>query len=783
MTATASTPMLTRYQRAQTLFHGLYNKSLAFNTTVFPHWIEDTDCFWYRCDLDNSGAAEYRWVDARAGSQKPAFDHQALAKALEHSGGEAVDPRHLPLTDLQFSPCGNTLTFRAFDQCWQFDDRTAALIKKPSVPLLWQVSPDGKHAVFSRDHNLWLADLNTGKEQALTSDGDAHYVYGGTATAYGREEAPSLEVLWSADARRLLAVIKDNRQVPPGPPLVEHVPGDGSVKPRLVDTDRRVALPGDEHIECYHLVAFDLESTHLESPHMIKADYPPCPIFSPLYVGFFSGKRGWWSADHRHAYFIDLLRGGNTGRLLAFDTHTGEVRTVIEETSTHHRLCLIPDTHLGAMLAPLPDTEEVIWYSERSGSAHLYLYELKTGELKNPITSGPYVVRGVLRVDAARREVWVQTSSRIAGRHPSYCDIVRVNIDTGQLIEVASTNHEYVVANPTSRVSSMHKHSAGVAASANYVVTTRSRVDEAPVSIVLDRDGKPVMELACADVSALAANWQWPEQALVTAADGETLLDAVIWRPSDFDPQQSYPVVDASWCAFPPPVGSFTNNMTHARLYLEPAAMAELGFIVVMLGQRGPGVTGGIRDVAYSSRQEFWNCISPNMIDVVEGIKQLAADRSYMDIDRVGIGVFPSTSSPVGGMLRFPDFYKVGVSCNGYVDLRLVGEFVSYTGSPLPEDALSRHPFLEMVPKLKGKLLLMHGMMNPCTPVAATFGFVDALHRANKDFDQLILPSLGHGSNDFNSYTVRRRWDYFVEHLLGETPPKEFNLGEPQFVF
>jgi len=211
--------------------------------------------------------------------------------------------------------------------------------------------------------------------------------------------------------------------------------------------------------------------------------------------------------------------------------------------------------------------------------------------------------------------------------------------------------------------------------------------------------------------------------------------------------------------------------------------MAELGFIVVMVGQSGPGVCGGIRDAAYSNNHEFWNCISPNIEDVVEGIKHLASDRPYMDIDRVGIGLFSSMGSTVAGMLRFPDFYKVGVCCNGYVDLRLVAEFVSYTGRPLPENALTQHPLLALAPQLQGKLLMMHGMMNPCTPVAATLGFVDAFHRANKDFDQLILPSLGHGTNDFNSYTVRRRWDYFVEHLLGETPPKEFNLGEPQFMF
>ena len=768
--------MLARYEKARKLIHGRVDKSIAFNTTLYPHWIGGSDCFWYRRELDHDGNHQYRLVDAGAQTNSNAFDHAVLADALQKATGEAVNAKKLSLVNLEIDLNPRRISFTAFERFWVYDDEKNKLEEQNHTPDNWKPSPDGRFVVFDKDHNLWLQDLESGEAQALTTDGHTHYVYGGTATAYGRDEMKTLEVIWSPDSQRLFAVIKDNEQVKPGPPLVEHVSSDGSVRPRIVEADRRVALPGDDQIECYRMIAIDIESGAI-----MPADYPPCPVFAPIYVGFFTGKRGWWSSDSRRAYFIDFLRGGNTGRLIEFDTQTGQTRIVIEETSDY-RFCFIPDTHLGALLVPLPETQELIWYTERSGSAHLYLYDLKTGEEKNAITSGDYVVRGVLHVDAKRREVWIQTGDRKEGRHPVYADICRVNIDTGTLIEIVSTDHEYVVTDGLSRVSLLDRQSVGVSASGNYVVSTRSRVDEAPVSVLFDREGRALLVVEEADVSGLPEGWTWPEQALVTAADGKTILDAVLWFPSDFEPEKSYPVIDASWGgAPPPPVGSFSNNPASSRMYLEPAAMAELGFVVVQVNQRGAAVgagdTGGVRDVAYSNAHEFWNCISPNMVDVVGGIKELGRTRPYMDLDRVGIGLYPSSAVPMGGMLRFPDFYKVGVTCNAYLDLRLAGEFYSYTGQPLPEGALDNHPFHDMVSSLKGKLLMMHGMMNPCTPVAATFGFVEALHKANKDFDMLVLPSLGHGTNDYHDYTIRRRWDYFVTHLLGETPPKEFDLA------
>ena len=765
----------TRYQQAQAVLQSAFTKKAAFNTTLYPHWIGDSDYFWYARDLSEN-QEEYRLVNAATADNTLAFDHQALATSLASQSNQPVDPSALPITDIELSLSPLTVRFVAFDQVWQFDAKTQSCQALDTHPKDWVCSPDGNKAVFSRGHNLWLHDIASGEETPLTHDGEAHYVYGGTATAYGRQEAVTLEVCWSPDSKRLLTVIKDNRDVKVGPALVAHVPQGDDVRPTLVDPDRRVAYAGDEHIEGYRVLSIELDSgqhTH--------ADYALCPVFTPPYVGFFTGARGWWSADNQRAYFIDLERGDRTARLIEFDTHSGKTRTLIEETACLNqdpdqatRFTFIPRTHLHAMLTPLPESNEVIWYSERSGWAHLYLYDLETGELKNTITSGEWLVRHVLQVDAERRELTIQTAGREAERNPYYCDIARVNIDTGEMTTVVSSDHEYLVCDPKSRANMGRNQSIGVSPSANYIVTTRSRVDQAPVSVLLDRQGDPVLTLETANTTGLPDNWQWPEPVMLKAADGETDIYAVVFRPTHFSPDISYPVIDCSWGSFLPPVGSFTNNMTGNRFFFEAAALAELGFITVMLTQRGMGE--GMRSKAFTHDKEYWNCISPNQADCVAGIQQLAQRYPYMDLNRVGTGPFPSTNSAVAGMLRFPDFYKVGVACNAYSDNRVAAEFYAVahsTNVPAVGEAAGDHPFHALANNLQGKLLLIHGMMNPCTPVAATFGLVEALHLANKDFDLLLLPNLGHSTN---GYTIRRSWNYFVEHLLGEVPPKDFAL-------
>ena len=756
-----------RYERAQALEQGI--PRVAFNTTLYPHWAGESDIFWYVRDkktgqgADAAFGKEYRIVDAAAGQNKLAFDHECLALALNTASGHSVNAACLPLSDLDFEGNLQQFCFTAFRKRWRYDAKHQVCREMSANPESWKFSPDGKKALFSRDYNLWVKDIASGEERALTQDGERFNVYAGTATVYGRQEAVSLEALWSPDSKRVFTQVIDTRNVSKGAPLIEHVPADGSIRPKIINPERRVALAGDEEIEAYRFLAIDVDTGHNQF-----ADYPSCPVCYPPYAGYFTGRRGWWGADNRYAYFIDQMRGGKKINLVKFDTHTGATQLLIEEASDDG-VNLIPTTHIHTLIEPLPATNELIWYSERSGWAHFYLYELSSGRLKNPITQGDWLVRNTLHFDAARRELWIQTAGREKGRNPYYCDICRVNIDSGQLTTVVSTDHEYVVCDQRSRISFMHPKSTGVSPCGQYIVTTRSRVDDIPVSLLLDRNGNEILTIETANVSGLPKNWQWPEPVMLKAADGETDIYAVVFRPSDFDPKKSYPILDCTYY-YTVPAGAFTNNYSGIKHYLSAAAYAELGFIVVMANNRG---NEGLRDKAFNTYQDpilpldYSSMLKYNKADCVSAIKQLAERYAYMDINRVGVAGYTSVPNSLAAMLTYPNFYKVGVCHNQMLDMRLM------TSIGMSKNVADAPQLETLAGNLRGKLLLIAGMMDEVVPVAMTFRIAEALQQANKRFDMLILPNLNHTSP---GYPRKCAWDYFVEHLLGVEPPDDFQL-------
>lgn len=752
--------IIKRYQRAQTLEQGVFTKKVAFNTTLYPHWIEGSECFWYI--RDSASGREYRLVDAVAATNSVAFNHQALANALEVASGEKADADKLLISNLDFNLAAGEISFSAFEQRWIYNDAQNTCRRTGSHPDNWHISPDGKKALFTRDFNLWVTDLSSGEEKALTTDGQHCYVYAGTATVYGRQEHPiTLEALWSPDSKSIFTIIVDTREVKHGAPLVQHLPSNGDIRPTVLNPQRRVAIPGDSTIETYRFLCIDSDTGATK-----HADGWESPAFYPPYAGYFSGNRGWWGPDSRSAYFIYQERGGKRLCLVKFDTSTGATEVVIEETSDF-AISPIPVSHFCALSKPLPSSNELIWYSESSGWAHLYLYDLTSGALKNAITQGNWIVRNILHVDINQRLLTIQTAGRTSGRNPYYCDICRVNIDTGDLAEIVSTDHEYVVCDQISRISWQDKQANGVSHSGKYVVATRSRVDSNPVSMLFDTQGNELLTLETADTSGLPENWRWPEAIKLKSADGETDIYGVMFRPSNFDPNQSYPVLDCTY-GYSAPVGAFTNNHTGNWHYLSAAAYAELGFIVVMINNRG---NDGLRDLTFNTYQDPSLPTDPlllvkyNKTDCIAGIQQLAERYSYIDLSRVGIAEFGSIPTALMGLLVYPDFYKVGVSSNPMANYSLMGALGTKAGD---------WPQLEQFAKnLKGKLLLIAGMLDDVMPVAMTFRMVEALQKANKDFDMLLLPNLGHGSS---GYTTRRTWDYLVEHLLNIQPPDNFKL-------
>ena len=773
-----SLSMESRYQRAHSLIKDVWAPKSAFlNTSLYPIWIGNSDCFWYERELKDG--KEYRLVDAKTASNQTAFDHDALSAALAEATEQEVDARNLPITQvsMEFDTSSlptnkaiKTIHFTAFEKSWAFDSETGACTEVETTPDDWVLSPDGKYAAFLRDFNIWVHDISSGEERALTRDGEEEYVYGVAGSAWGSLMGGGVQVLWSADSKRLFTVQRDTRQILTLP-VVHHVPKDGSVRPTIDYV--KVAYPGDEHIETLRLLSIEVETGRIQD-----ANYRHIPTTRNSY-GFFYSNLGWWSTDSRRAYFVDVERDYKTVRVVEFDTNSGDTKVLFTETSKTQINLMLNSDELPTFM-PLPDSSELLWFSERSGWAHLYLYDLETGNLKNTVTQGDWLVRQITYFEPKRREVFIQTAGRVSDRDPYYRDLCRVHLDTGELTTLVSSDHEIIAVAQkdmnifAARVLMGHDigESNSVSPTGEFAVVTQSRADEIPVSYLIDRNGKNILELETADVSALPDNWQWPEPVRTMSADGHTDLYGLIFKPSNFNPNQRYPVVshvfnspELPWVA----KGSFSNGIFCNYSYLDAAAVAELGFIVIQIDGRGtPFRHKDFHDENYGRVET-----SSNLGDHVTSLQQLAKCYSYMDLNRVGI---VSNAGPGGlqGLLQYPDFYKVGIS-NILHDCRLMpasmwGEKFEGLSGPNSD---YQYPE-QQVDNLKGKLLLINGMLDFCNPPAGIFRIVDALQKANKDFDLILLPNVGHDMPV--SYMTRRAWDYLVKNLMDIEPPKEYKL-------
>lgn len=782
-TVIPSEEMLSRYESAKYLMQFKFRGSKTIpNALLFPIWIDETDCFWYERQLKNG--KEFRLVNARTANNIPAFNHESLASALAEAVSQPVDAYDLPINNLngqvtitiemKLDPL--VLRFTAFDKRWEFIDESTSLKEVEQTPVNWLVSPDGRQLVFTRDYNLWLLDVNTNEERALTFDGEAFYQYAIPGSVFGNDAFISLlgpQAQWSPDSKRLFTVQLNQRQVKTIG-AVDHVPRDGSLRPQT--TQRKLAFPGDPHVECYRLLSIDIETGAIQD-----ASYGRVPTTYGGSGGFFENSLGWWSTDSKQAYFVDVDRYYKYVRVVVFDTDTGATKILFEETSTT-RIDLTMGAFDQAHFIPLAQSNEILWYSDRSGWAHYYLYDLTTGQLKNTVTSGEWLVRDIIHFDAKRRELFVTTSGREKTtdtdqqRDPYYRDLIRVNIDTGEITTLVSSDHEYITLSSKDVMQMLNGYagiSSGVSPSGEYAVVTRSRVDEIPQSYLLDRDGKNIMDIELADVSALPKNWQWPEPVKMRAADGKTDIYGVIYKPSYFSPSESYPVIDQSFIAYPYPIaakGSFAASFALGAMYFEAAALAELGFIVVQIDGRGSRYRGKkFREESYG-----WVHSASDIDDHVAGIKQLAERFPYIDLERVGIsGLSMGGNGVLEGLLKHPDFYKVGTAGQLY-DTRIMGANQGDFDEGAKPNVNEKYPE-ELVDNLKGKMLLMVGLQD-YVPPAVTFRIVEALQRANKDFDLIVEPNWGYTSS---VYQTRRAWDHLVQYLQGEQPPKEFDLASP----
>jgi dipeptidyl-peptidase 4 len=758
---TSADSMLARYQRAAEIQAANAHRWIL-NENIVPHWIPGRDRFWYKREL--AEGHRFTLVDAATGAKADAFDHAHLAKALGEATGKAFEASALPLYNISIDADG-VVHFTTVGRAWRFD-RAEKLSEDVAPRGNYALSPDGKLGVFSKDSNLWVEDMKTGAQTQLTFDGETYYAYGAPPAAR-MSSSPTPYVVWSPDSTRIFTAQTDDRKVL-DLPLIDFAPQDG-VRPTIFHT--RAAMPGDPNITTFRLVIIEVSTGHQTTVH-----YPPVPAVrmndSPM-----EGNRVWWRADSKVAYFVDVERGEKVVHVAAVDAGSGEVRKLFSEMSDTY-VELGSDVYEAASIRSLPKSNELIWYSERSGWAHLYLYNLATGNLVRPLTSGNWLVRNILGVDENRREVYISIAGRTPQKNLYYREIAKVNLDTGVMKVLSSSNEDHEVleqgaisneeadleiiagADPRSLV--------GFAPSGNYFVETVTTASMPAKTVLRDRDGKLIATVEAGDASRAPRFWRWPQTVALTAADGKTEINGLVFKPSDYDPAKKYPVIDYIYGG--PQTAYVPTGFAHGA-YLEAASLAELGFVTVVIDGRGSAQRSRAFHTASYGKVET----ASNLEDHIAGIRQLSAADPAIDDSRVGIiGFSAGGYMAASAMLRYPDFFKVGVAAGGNHDQRLFwntwGE--RYEGYPV-NDNYEQQANLTYASNLKGKLLLVHGLLDIGVHPAAVFQLEQALIDHNKDFDLLLFPRSHH---DIPGYGTRRIWDYFVTNLAGEGTPHEFPL-------
>jgi dipeptidyl aminopeptidase/acylaminoacyl peptidase len=713
------------YERANGL--RVTYEGLVSNVPGPATWIGATDRFWYR--KASKGDVAFVMVDARTGQRRPAFDHDRLAAALSKATGATYTSAKLPFQTITFSGDESTIEVTVEGVSWTCDLSGYACRKTDrqrrrddGAPRL---SPDKKWEALIVNYNLAVRPAGGFTRIPLTFDGSEGNAY------------DLASIVWSPDSTRF-AAYRVKRGYHREVHYVESSPDD-QLQPK--HSSITYAKPGDV-LDVERPVIVDVASKRALA------------IDSALFPNPYAMSRLAWRKDSRAITFEYNQRGHQVYRVIEADAATGKARAVISEepkTFFNYRTANGSQTDSGKKYRfDVADGREVIWMSERDGWNHLYLIDGATGAVKNAITRGAWPVRAVLNVDEARRQVWFSASSMYPGKDPYFLSYYRINFDGSGLTRLTGDAD----ANHVISVSDDHE----------FVADLYSRLDAAPV-LELRRlaDGALVTEIERADISALTASgWRAPEVFSAPGRDGVTAIWGVIVRPSNFDPSRKYPVIENIYAG---PQGSFVPKSFAA--FNPMMAQAELGFIVVQIDGMGTSNRSkAFHDVAWQ------NLGDAGFPDRIAWHKAVAAKYPWYDITRVGIyGTSAGGQNSLGGLLFHPEFYRVAVSAAGCHDNRMdkIWWNEQWMGWPLgPQYSASSN--VDNAHRLQGHVLLVVGEMDTNVDPASTMQVVNQLIKHDKDFDLLFIPGAGHGAG--GAYGEHKRFDYFVRHLLGVTPPE-----------
>lgn len=709
------------YDRAARMLAPALN-GLVVGGTVDPTWLPDGR-FWYvRTTLTGT---ENVVVDPARGTREvvttppsPAPAPQTSAAAGGRGGRGGAPPVQIT------RDCGVNVTGLA----------------TPPIP---SMSPDRTKAIFICNWNLWVRDIASGQERQLTTDGVKDFGYATSNAGWTTSTAPALS--WSPDGKKIATQIQDERKV--GEMYLVRTPVEGG-HPTL--RAWKYPLPGDEHVAMITRVIVDIETGKV-TKLLMPPDFHRAMSEDDIDMGEYL-----WSPDSRNLGLVSTDRFHKWSTAKLADVTSGEVRALFTESEKTH-------VQTRVQWRILWDTREVIWYSQRDGYAQLYLHDLDTGQLKNKITDGPGMVTGIVRLDEKTRTLWFNAVGKAKGQDPYFSHLYRVGLDGKNFVSLTPDDGTHTVV---------------ISPDGKYVIDTFSRPDAAPeVTLRNAATGALIMPLEKADISKLTATgWKPPMPIRMTASDGKTDIYGLLFRPTNFDPNRKYPIINQ---AYPGPQSGSVGSRAFSAARGDRQALAELGFVVVSIDGMGtPNRSKAFTDAYYGAMGRH-NTIP----DQIAGMKELAARFPWIDIDKTAMwGHSGGGFITADALLRAPynDFFKVGIAESGNHDQRQYeddwGE--RYQGAlvknPDGTDNYGVEATQNFAAGLKGHLYLIHGGMDNNVPPYNTYLVADALIKANKEFDMLIIPNAGHGFGAASNYVMVQRWNYFVRHLLGAEPPRNY---------
>lgn len=743
------------YERAEK-FMAYNTESLIDKANLRPNWLAG-DRFWY--SIATAQGTNFVLVDPAKKGKLPAFDHQKMAATLSTAAGSSYQANKLPITALYYAADGKSIGVTADGKRWKVElpsykisvDNSSPVKPIASAPqgrgrgagmaggVPETLSPDGKKAVFIKDYNLWVRDLVTNEKKQLTKDGIKDYGYA-TDNA-GWKSSERAIVRWSPDSKKV-ATFQQDQRMSSDMYLVTTNVGAPVLKAW------KYPLPGDKEIPTIRRVIIDVEAGTVVSLK-IPAD-PHRATMSDDIASSGTLDDIDWKADGSEMAFLSTSRDHKEEKFRIANATTGEVREVFEEVVKTQF-----ESGRGAInWRYLPNSKEILWYSERDNWGHMYLYDATTGKLKNQITKGEWVVTRLLKVDEKNRQLVFMAVGREPG-NPYFAHLYKIGFDGKNLVSLTPEEGN---------------HQITFSPSENYFIDTYSQPNVPPVMTYRSMTGKLITDLEKTDVSRLqATGWKAPTPVSVKANDGKTDIYGLVFTPTNMDPQKKYPVIDY---IYPGPQGGSVGSWSFSASRGDHQALAELGFIVVMIeGTSNPFRSKSFHDMSYGNMAEN------TLPDQITAIRQLAA-KYPIDTNKVGIwGHSGGGFATAAALLRYPDFFKVGIAESGNHDNRNYEDDWGERYNGLVENSNYEAQANQNYAKnLKGKLMLAHGMMDNNVPPSNTMLVVDALIKANKTFDLLLFPNSAHGFGAFGPYMMRRRWDYFVTHLLNAIPPKDYQI-------